>query len=68
MKAPELRQLTYEELLAELDDAKEAQFNLRFQKTSGQLEDLSQLRTTRRRIARIMTILREKELEAESNE
>ncbi len=68
MKASELRQLTYKELLAELDDAKEAQFNLRFQETSGQLEDLSQLRTTRRRIARIMTILHEKELEADSNE
>jgi large subunit ribosomal protein L29 len=63
-KASELRQLTENELEARLDDAKEEYFNLRFQRSSGQLEDFNRLRITRRNIARIMTILREKQLEA----
>ncbi len=63
-KASELRQLTENELQVRLDDAKEEYFNLRFQRTSGQLEDFNRLRITRRRIARIKTILREKQLEA----
>jgi large subunit ribosomal protein L29 len=63
-KASELRQLTETELQAQLDDAKEEYFNLRFQRSSGQLEDFNRLRITRRSIARIKTILREKQLEA----
>ena len=63
-KASELRQLTESELLGRLDEAKEEYFNLRFQRSSGQLEDFNRLSITRRNIARIKTILREKELEA----
>ncbi|MBN1119908.1 MAG: 50S ribosomal protein L29 [Anaerolineae bacterium] len=66
-KASELRQLTENELQGRLDDAKEEYFNLRFQRSSGQLEDFNRLRITRRRIARIKTILREKQLEAADN-
>jgi large subunit ribosomal protein L29 len=63
-KAAELRQLSEIDLQAQLDDAKEEYFNLRFQRSSGQLEDFNRLRITRRTIARIKTILREKQLEA----
>ena len=63
-RASELRQLTQSELQGMLDEAKEEAFNLRFQRTSGQLEDLSRLRVTRRNVARILTVMREKELEA----
>jgi large subunit ribosomal protein L29 len=64
LKAAELRQMTAQELSAQLDEFKEEYFNLRFQQTSGQLEDVNRLRVTRRNIARIKTIMREKELEA----
>ncbi|HEC23972.1 MAG TPA: 50S ribosomal protein L29 [Chloroflexi bacterium] len=65
MKASELRELTDEELAVRLDEAKEEYFNLRFQLASGQLEDHNRLRMIRRDIARILTVMRERELEAE---
>jgi len=65
MKAAELRQLSPSELEERLDEAKEEYFNLRFQRASGQLEDFNQLRLIRRRIARIYTVMRELELEAD---
>ncbi len=65
MKAAELRQLSPGELDAQLDEAKEEYFNLRFQRASGQLQDFNQLRIVRRRIARIYTVMRELELEAQ---
>jgi large subunit ribosomal protein L29 len=65
MKAAELRNLTRDELVRRLDEAKEEAFNLRFQQASGQLEDTNRLRILRRNIARIHTILRENELAAE---
>ncbi len=64
MRASELRQLGDTELKARLDETKEAYFNLRFQRASGQLEDFNRLRMIRRDIARIKTIIRERELEA----
>jgi large subunit ribosomal protein L29 len=67
MKAAELRQLNQSELQVRLDEAKEEMFNLRFQRESGQLEDMSRLKATRREIARILTVLREKQLEAQAN-
>ena len=66
MKASELRELTVDELYVELDETKEEYFNLRFQQASGQLEDHNRIRIIRRDIARILTIIREKELEAEN--
>ena len=65
MKISELRNLTLDELQRRLDDSKEEQFNLRFQQASGQLEDTNRLRTLRRNVARIHTIIRERQLEAE---
>lgn len=65
MQARELRNLTDEELVVELDDTKSELFNLRFQRESGQLEDMSRFRALRRDVARILTIIRERELAAE---
>lgn len=65
MKISDMRNLTNDELVKRLDDAKEEAFNLRFQQASGQLEDTNRLRTLRRDIARIHTIVREREIQAE---
>ena len=60
--ANELREMSDEDLLVALDDKKVEIFNLRFQKASGQLEDTNQLRYAKRELARLLTILREREL------
>jgi large subunit ribosomal protein L29 len=60
--AGELRNLNQEELVEKLKEAKEELFNLRFQGATGQLESHGRLRSVRRDIARIYTILREREL------
>jgi large subunit ribosomal protein L29 len=57
MKAEDLRQKSDDELGAQLLDLKKEAFNLRFQKVSGQLEDVSRVRVVRRDIARIKTIM-----------
>ncbi|KWX03752.1 50S ribosomal protein L29 [Carbonactinospora thermoautotrophica] len=61
-KPSELRNLTDEELLTKLREAKEELFNLRFQAATGQLENHGRLKAVRKDIARIYTILREREL------
>ena len=58
----ELRNLADEELLTKLREAKEELFNLRFQAATGQLENHGRLRAVRKDIARLYTILREREL------
>jgi large subunit ribosomal protein L29 len=58
----ELRELTNEELVLRLKEAKEELFNLRFQMATGQLDNNRRLRTVRTDIARIYTIMREREL------
>ncbi|MET0545816.1 MAG: 50S ribosomal protein L29 [Caulobacterales bacterium] len=60
MKAEETRGLSPDQLKDKLLDLKKEQFNLRFQKATGQLENLARVRQVRRDIARIKTILREK--------
>ncbi len=60
--AVELRTRTDEDLGRALAEAKEELFNLRFQAATGQLESHGRLRTVRREIARIYTVLREREL------
>lgn len=65
LKASELAQLSLAELQRRLDEAKQEYFNLRFQRATGQLEDTNRLRITRRNIARILTVMRQKQLEAE---
>jgi large subunit ribosomal protein L29 len=57
-----LRGFDDEKLVEELRKAKEELFNLRFQSATGQLESHGRLRAVRRDIARIYTILREREL------
>ena len=60
--AGELRNLTQDELVTRLRESKEELFNLRFQGATGQLENHGRLRAVRKDIARIYTILREREL------
>ncbi|MCX7965515.1 MAG: 50S ribosomal protein L29 [Syntrophorhabdaceae bacterium] len=61
MKAKELREFTKEELLRKKMDIKQELFNLRFQHSTGQLENTARIRLLKRDIARIETVLREKE-------
>ncbi len=60
--AAELRTLDEDDLADKLREAKEELFNLRFQAATGQLESHGRLRAVRHEIARIYTILREREL------
>ena len=60
MKAEDVRAKTEDELKDQLVALKKEQFNLRFQKATGQLENTARVRQVRRDIARIQTILREK--------
>lgn len=60
MNASELREKSVEELNAELLELLREQFNLRMQHSTGQLEQSHQLKTVRRSIARVKTILTEK--------
>ncbi|MDV3205678.1 MAG: 50S ribosomal protein L29 [Rhodococcus ruber] len=60
--ATELRELTEEELVTKLREAKEELFNLRFQMATGQLDNNRRLRVVRNEIARIYTVLRERKL------
>lgn len=68
MKAHELRPLTESELFTRLDEGFQELFNLRFQKATGQMTNTARKGQVRRDIARIKTILRERELMAEENE
>ena len=60
--AADLRELTDEELVLRVREAKEELFNLRFQMATGQLDNNRRLRTVRHDIARIYTVMREREL------
>ncbi|WP_405488975.1 50S ribosomal protein L29 [Nocardia sp. NBC_00511] len=60
--AAELRELTEEELVAKLREGKEELFNLRFQMATGQMTNNRRLRVVRHEIARIYTVMREREL------
>lgn len=62
VKARELRDLSQEDLLRKLDDLKTELFNLRFQKAVGQLGNPMRIRQVRKDIARVLTVLREREL------
>lgn len=62
MKASEIRDMTSEEIKQELERAQRALFNLRFQRTTGRVENTARFRQLRRDIARLKTILRELEL------
>ena len=60
--ATELRDSNEDDLVLKLKEAKEELFNLRFQAATGQLENHGRLRAVRKDIARIYTIMREREL------
>jgi large subunit ribosomal protein L29 len=62
ISAAELRALDTDDLATKLKDAKEELFNLRFQNATGQLDNSARLKTVRREIARIYTVIREREL------
>ncbi|NOY99600.1 MAG: 50S ribosomal protein L29 [Chloroflexi bacterium] len=65
MKPSEIRALSVGEIEAKLADAREEMMKLRFQRVTGQLTDTSRLRILRREIARLSTIISEREIAAE---
>ncbi|MEN6438717.1 MAG: 50S ribosomal protein L29 [Syntrophobacter sp.] len=66
MKAGALRDMTRDEMLQKLTELNEAQFNLKFQQATGQLENTAQIPKNRKDIARIMTVLSELDKKAEA--
>ena len=62
MKVGEIRALSSEELKKQLDDSYRELFNLRFRLATRQLTNYNEIRNVKKRIARIKTILREREL------
>jgi large subunit ribosomal protein L29 len=67
MKVEELRELPVDELMDALVEAKEERFNLRFQVATNQLDNTARLEQVKKEIARILTVLREREM-AEAKE
>jgi large subunit ribosomal protein L29 len=61
MKAKDFKELTKEELMKKRKDLKEELFNLRFQHSTGQLENSARLNTLKKDVARIETVLSAKE-------
>ena len=64
----ELRELPDDELHARVDAAKEELFNMRFQLATGQLDNPMRIKEVRRELARLLTLLRERELEESESE
>lgn len=63
MEMNKMREMTDVELTAELDKMKKELFNLRFQHVTGQLENPVKMREVKKNIARVKTVIREKELD-----
>jgi large subunit ribosomal protein L29 len=61
MKAATLRDMSVDELRQKLAELRESLFNLKFQHATGQLENTAQLKRHKRDIARVLTVLREKQ-------
>jgi large subunit ribosomal protein L29 len=64
-KAAELRELPDDELVVRMEAAKEELFNLRFQLATGQLDNPARMKQVRHDVARIATVLRERQIELE---
>ncbi|MBE5764612.1 MAG: 50S ribosomal protein L29 [Clostridiales bacterium] len=64
MKAKEIHNMTNDELATKLAGLKEELFNLRFRHATGQLENPNVLKTVKKDIARVKTVIRERELKA----
>jgi large subunit ribosomal protein L29 len=62
LKGKELRELSVDDLQTRLGEVKEELFNLRFQNATGQLDNYKRLGELRRDVARLKTVLREREL------
>lgn len=62
MKSKEFREMTNDELVTKLQELKTEHFNLRFSHATGQLSNPMMLHSVKKDIARVMTILREREL------
>ncbi len=67
MNAAELRDKTPDQLREQLVNLKKEQFNLRFQAATGQLENPARMKTVRRDVARVLTVLNEKAGDASSD-
>ncbi|MGL5977485.1 MAG: 50S ribosomal protein L29 [Erysipelotrichaceae bacterium] len=65
MTAKEIREKSNTELNKEIDALKEELFNLRFQQATGQLQNTARMRTVRKTIARIKTVITERELSSQ---
>jgi large subunit ribosomal protein L29 len=65
MDVRDIRKLSDEKLYDQLEDLKEALFNLRFQEAFGQLEDSNSIRRAKRDVARVLTIIRERQLQVQ---
>jgi large subunit ribosomal protein L29 len=65
VKINEIRELSNEEILKQIDSAKEELFNLRFSQATGNLEKPSRINELRKLVARMKTVLRERELSEE---
>ena len=66
MTAAELRELSDTELTEKLDEAKQELFSLRFANVTGQLDNVRRLNEVRKDIARVLTVQRQRELQAAS--
>lgn len=64
MSTANLREMDFDELSEALAETKEELFNLRFQLATNQLDNTSRLKDVKREIARILTVMREQEIEA----
>ncbi len=62
MTNKEIREMSNEEILSKIEESKEELFNLRFQQATGSLEKPSRINELRKLVARMKTILREREL------
>ena len=62
MQTGDIRKLNYEELARELDSSRQELFNLRFRLATKQLTNYREIKTVKKKIARLKTIMREKEL------
>ena len=63
MKVNEIRNLTTDEIIAKIKESKEELFNLRFQQATGNLDKPSKIKDLRHTVARLKTVLRERQLE-----
>jgi len=68
MKAKEIRDLTTSEIESKVTALKEELFNLRFQLATGQLENTARIREVKKSIARMKTVVREREIEQQKTE